>query len=433
MKNSRISEKILWNAYNLLLDWERTRGNLDEAVDRMRAEGVEGRAAVASLLFEYFRHKDWIDRLVAGRARKGAVKPELRALLVCALTQCLFQTGIVPESAANVAVDCARRKFGSGPASFSNAVLRSVLRSPEAADPPERSFPEPLRQHWEKIFGAQTAAELISTYASNPPPVFRARGPLPEGGQPGLFRELSGLDFTAPFRFYEILQPERFFRLGWLEKGLVYVQDPATALALSLLESAPEGRVLDICAAPGGKSILMHDRAAAAGTRFELTAADRSLQRLQTLKINLNRAGVRARTVHASAQENPFPDGAFDLILADVPCGNSGVIRRRCDAPWHYSERRLLDISTLQWDILDSLARLAAPGGKLLYSTCSIEPEEDENQVSRFLANHPEFRLIRQRKLLPGKDHDGAFGALFQRIPSFPDAETRKNLVEDVR
>ena len=181
MKNSRISEKILWNAYALLLDWERTRGNLDEALDRMRAEGVEGRSAVASLLFEYFRHKAWIDRLVADRARKGAVKPELRALLVCALTQCLFQTGIAPESAANVAVDCARRKFGKGPAAFSNAVLRSVLRSPEAAEPPERSFPEPLRQHWEEIFGVPTAAELIAAYASDPPPVFRARGPLPEG------------------------------------------------------------------------------------------------------------------------------------------------------------------------------------------------------------------------------------------------------------
>ena len=415
MKTNRISEKILFGAFNILLEWERTFANLDECIDKMREEGQEGKSAIASLLFEYFRHKDFIDRLISDRARKGGVKQELRVLLACALTQSIFQTGIAAESAANIAVECAKRKFGHGPGSFVNAVLRSALQSPEAAAPPVSSFPEALKNHWEKIFGVEQTSLLIQAYASNPPPVFRARGPLPEGADPEIFRELPELDFTAPFHFYEILQPEAFFKLGWLEKGLVYVQDPATALPLSLLDKIPAGSVLDACAAPGGKAILLKDRADAEGVRLKLTAADRSPQRLQTLKINLSRAGVRASAVHASAQENPFPDGAFDLILADVPCGNSGVIRRRCDAPWHYSERRLLDVSTLQWDILDSLARLAAPGGKLIYSTCSIEPEEDEELITRFLDNHPDFRLVRQRKLMPERFHDGAFAALLQR------------------
>ena len=119
--------------------------------------------------------------------------------------------------------------------------------------------------------------------------------------------------------------------------------------------------------------------------------------------------------MQASAQENPFAEKSFNLILADVPCGNSGVIRRRCDAPWRYSGKKLLDVSTLQWDILNSLARLTAPGGQLLYSTCSIEPDEDEKQVERFLENHPEFHLVRQRKLYPEALHDGAFGALLKR------------------
>ena len=138
----RISEKILLGAWNILLDWERTHANLDECIDRMRAEGTEGRSAVASLLFEYFRHKDFIDGMIAGRARKGAVKQELRVLLACALTQGIFQSGIAAQSAANVAVECAKRKFGYGPSSFANAVLRSALQSPEAAQPPASSFPE---------------------------------------------------------------------------------------------------------------------------------------------------------------------------------------------------------------------------------------------------------------------------------------------------
>ena len=415
MKKNRISEQILFNAFNILSEWEKTHVSLDECLDQMRTDGAEGKSAAASLLFEYFRHKDFIDGMIRDRAHKGGVKPELRALLACVLTQCIFQTGIAFESAVNIAVECAKRKFGHGPSSFVNAVLRSVMRSPEASAPPAFSFPEELRQRWEKEFGPERAAELVGAYASNPPPVFRIRKPLPETDGPEIFRELEPLDFCAPFRFGEVLLPEKFFRLGWLEKGMVYVQDPATVLPLSLLDAPPRGAVLDACAAPGGKCILLHDWAEAAGVRLNLTAADRSARRLQTLKINLNRAGVKARTVHGSAQENPFSDASFDLILADVPCGNSGVIRRRCDAPWRYSERRLTEVATLQWDILHSLAHLAAPGGQLLYSTCSIEPEEDEDQVSRFLANHPDFRLVRQRKLFPGKDHDGAFAALLRR------------------
>lgn len=414
MKNNRISEKILFGAFSILLEWERSNANLDECLDKLRGEGSEGSPAVASLLFEYFRHKGFIDDLILSRARKGGVKQELRALLACALTQAVFQTGIAAQSAANVAVDCAKRKFGHGPAAFVNAVLRSALQSEEVRNPPASSFPQTLKNHWEKIFGPEQTAALIDAYAVNPPPVFRLRGELPESGSE-FVRELPRLDFTDPFRFYEILQPEKFFRLNWLEKGLVYVQDPATTLALSLLDAAPEGEVLDACAAPGGKSILLWDWAKMAGSTLKLTAADRSPQRLQTLKLNLNRAGVRARTVQASAQENPFAEKSFNLILADVPCGNSGVIRRRCDAPWRYSGKKLLDVSTLQWDILNSLARLTAPGGQLLYSTCSIEPDEDEKQVERFLENHPEFHLVRQRKLYPEALHDGAFGALLKR------------------
>ena len=412
MKNNRISEKILLGACRILLEWEKTYANLDECIDRMRADQAEGRSAIASLLFEYFRHKDFIDRLITERARKGAVKAELRVLLACALTQSIFQTGIAAQSAANIAVDCAKHKFGPGPGAFVNAVLRSALQSAEAAAPPKQSFPEDLKRHWEQIFGQETTAGLSAFYASNPPPVCRLRGELPPGVDTSFFREIEGLDFTGPFRFFELADPEKFFRLGLLEKGLAYVQDPATALPFSLLDAAPCGKVLDACAAPGGKSILCWDLAG--GNQIQLTAADRSPQRLQTLKINLNRAGVKASVIHASAQENSFADHSFDLILADVPCGNSGVIRRRCDAPWRYSERKLLETATLQWDILNSLAKLVSSGGQLLYSTCSIEPEEDEQQIARFLDEHPDFELIRQRKLLPGELHDGAFAALLQ-------------------
>lgn len=417
MKNDCISETILRGAFTILTEWERTSATLDDCLDRLRAAGrVPGAPATASLLFEYFRHKSFIDTLILARAKKGGVKEGPRALLACALAQTIFQTGIAPQSAVNVAVECAKQQFGRGPAAFVNAVLRAVLRSDEIKSPPPYSFPEGLRRRWEKIFDAATVAQMISGYASNPPPVFRARGVLPEiENAPAIYRALPTLDFTAPFRFYEILNPREFFRLDWLDRGLAYVQDPATVLALSLLNSPPEGATLDACAAPGGKTILLHDRAKEANHSLDLTAIDRSPRRLAALKTNLAHANVPARVLTASAQDNPFPDASFKLILADVPCTNNGVLRRRCDAPWRFSLKKLRDAATLQHDILNSLARLAALGGKILYSTCSVEPEEDEFQTARFLAEHTDFRLIRQRKIFPCAVHDGAFAALLAR------------------
>ncbi len=414
VKRNSVSEKILERGAESLKEWESGNATLDDCLEQLRAENGHEKSAVASLLFEYFRHKGFVDSLIRTHAKRGNVKQEMRVVVACALTQALFQTGIAPQSAVNIAVDSVKRRFGNGPGAFVNAILRAVLSSPEAKRIPQCSFPEALREKWLAQFGKETASRLLSCYASNPQTAFRLRAELPE-------QELNELrctpvaadDLPPEFRFYQTADPEGFFRRNWLEKGMVYVQDPATALALSLLEGDVSGRVLDACAAPGGKTIMLSDLAA--GRDCRLTATDRSPQRLRQLNINLKRAGVRARTLQASAQENPFEPESFDLILADVPCSNSGVIRRRPDAPWRYQARRLEELVLLQADILDSLSRLVRRGGRLLYSTCSIEPEENALQIENFLALHPDFTLKNSRLFLPSEVHDGAFGALLER------------------
>ncbi len=412
IKRNSVSEKILERGAESLKDWESGNATLDDCLEQLRNENGCEKSAVASLLFEYFRHKGFIDSLIRKHARRGNVKPEMRVIVACTLTQALFQTGIVPQSAVNIAVDYVKRRYGHGPGAFVNAIMRSILSSRDVKNVPAVSFPEALREKWLKQFGRETTAQILSFYASNPPPAFRVRG---EGIPESTLAELKcsrivSDELPSVFRFYQTADTGAFFRQNWLEKGLVYVQDPATSLALSLLEGEVSGRVLDACAAPGGKTIMLSDLA---GERdLKLTAADRSPQRLRQLSVNLKRAGVRARTVQASAQENPFSRESFDLILADVPCSNSGVIRRRPDAPWRYQGKRIAELTLLQADILNSLSGLVRPGGRLLYSTCSIEPEENAQQVENFLALHPEFTLKRQALFLPSEIHDGAFGAL---------------------
>ena len=190
MKNDRISEKIVMTAARALAEWEKSNATLDDCLDAIREEGGPGKSAAASLLFEYFRHKKFVDDLIASHARKGNVKPELRILLACTLTQAIFQTGIAAQSAVNVAVDCAKRRFGHGPASFVNAMLRAVLASDEFKNPPPFSFPEALRERWNRVLGEQVTADMLACYASNPAPVFRLRGELPTVEEPELFREI---------------------------------------------------------------------------------------------------------------------------------------------------------------------------------------------------------------------------------------------------
>ena len=419
MKPSGISEQILGRSLGFLSDWEEGDVTLDDCLDTLRKENGPERAAVASLLFEYFRHKGFVDGLIARHARRDSIRKEMRLLLCCAVTQLFFQTGLARQSAVNIAVDYAKRLNGRGGGGFVNAMLRSILRD-DSFDPSKipSSFPDILKERWTDRFGEETAAKLLNRYASNPPLSFRIRK-TEDGSEIPLPESLSAVpadlpDLAGPFRFLETTDPAALFRSGLPDSGNVYIQDPATTMAFSLLDGRTlKGRFLDACAAPGGKTILMSDLAREKGWRLSLTAADRSRRRVILLNGNLKRARVLCRTVIADARETPFSPNTFDCILADVPCSNTGVIRRRPDAPWRFSMKNLQELTALQKEILLSLSDLVKPGGLLLYSTCSLEEEEDRSQAEAFAAARPDFVLLKDKLLLPGASHDGAYAALF--------------------
>lgn len=411
MRPSGISEKILSTAFHFLCDWEDGLLTLDDCLDRLRKENGPERAPVASLLFEYFRHKAFVDDMVAKHARKGMVRKEMRLLVSCAVTQMFFQTGLAKESAVNIAVEFAKSRNGQGGASFVNAMLRSILRD-KTVEPGKiaPTFPEALRERFVQHFGEEKTAEITACYATNPPVTFRLRKgvELPADIQA---EKIEGLDFAGKFAFYKTNDTAALFQHGLTDDGTVYVQDPATAMTFSLKKEPVIGRVLDACAAPGGKTILFHDHS----PKAVLTAIDRSQKRLMPLNQNLRHAGVRCRTLVCDACETPFSPESFDVILADVPCSNTGVLRRRPDAPWRFSMKNLTELIALQKKIMDSLSSLVKSGGELWYSTCSIDPEEDRGQVDAFLERHPDFELVADRLLFPAAEHDGAYAAILRK------------------
>jgi 16S rRNA (cytosine967-C5)-methyltransferase len=210
---------------------------------------------------------------------------------------------------------------------------------------------------------------------------------------------------------FSCTDPNAFFRSRAFTEGRFYVQDPATLVAPALLHVHSGEVVADLCAAPGGKALVLGDSLAGTGC---LVCMDRSERRLQRLVANADPGAARTVLVGDAARA-PLQSHAFDAVLLDVPCSNTGVLRRRPDAKWRFSAGQLAQLVGLQAGILEDAARLVRPGGRLVYSTCSLEPEENGDQVRAFAARHPEFTLTEERALLPDSGHDGAYCALLGR------------------
>ncbi len=208
------------------------------------------------------------------------------------------------------------------------------------------------------------------------------------------------------------------YREGWFA-----VQDPATSLAVDLLAPQPGENILDACAAPGGKALDIAARLQGNGL---VVALERHTDRLARLRENVARAG--GGLIHVVQGDAAAPEPArqellaagrgelFDGLLLDVPCSNTGVLRRRPDARWRFSEDRQKKLIETQFRILHGASALVRPGGRLVYSTCSIEPEENEELIKRWLVDRYEYRLVSQRLLLPSVEKtDGAYACLIAR------------------
>ena len=405
------SERILAAASRAVREWHSNSVTLDECIEKIRREEPEVARSAASVLFEYFRRKEFLDGLVMGSVSRGTIKPELKAVALCALTQALFQSAIAGESAVNIAVEHIKHSKHRAASGFLNAVLRNALRT-AGKGPFPLYFPSSLKGRWEKAFGREKTGEIIQACSENPSIAFRLRA----GELPADLAEVSvqlPQDFTGGFVFFECFVPEILFRSEAFLNGKIYIQDPATAMSVVLCEPFIRGKVLDACAAPGGKSVLLYDLV---NGNADFTAADRSIHRIEPMRENFKRLGLDSvKTFEMDALKPSLPQESFDLVFIDAPCSNTGVARRRPDVPWRFNPQRLAEIVDLQKKILDGLAPLVRSGGALLYSTCSIEAEEDILQVEQFRKRHPEFKETACRVLLPSVHHDGAFAALLEK------------------
>ena len=368
----------------------RRRRALDETLDRM-LEGPEAaslperdRGLVRAIAMTTIRRCGTIREALDARLPEGlpAKAGEIEGILLTGAAQLLFMD--VPDHAAvDLAVRAARLDPRGFPyAGLVNAVLRRIGREKEAVlaqNDPFRDAPDWLAERWVAAYGRDKAERIAEAHRREAPVDLTVKGDAVAAA--------ATLDaFTLPTGSLRLRDRTPVSALPGFEAGEWWVQDAAAALPARLLAPLPGERVLDLCAAPGGKTAQL----AAAGA--EVTAVDRSAQRLKTLEANLLRLRLTARVVAADALS--FDESGFDAVLLDAPCSATGTLRRHPDVAWTKSPADVAKLADLQRRLLDKAATMVRPGGRLVYCTCSLEPEEGEAQIAAFLAGHADFARI---------------------------------------
>lgn len=393
---------------------------------RLMPADIPQRALVMEILYGVLRWQRRLEWVLARRIRHMP-PAQLKAWLLVGLYQVLSMRELAPYAAVNETVAAVKKQFSQSEANFVNALLRGVLRDKAALTRALRqqalgvrvSHPDVLLERWQRVFGLPATRRLCVWNNSRPAVMLHVNR-----------LKISPEDYLALLREHNIAVREPAQAGGCLalprglsvaslpgyKEGLFLVMDPAALAAVRQLQPQPGEEVLDACAAPGGKTFLL---AAAMRAQGRLVAMDLHQDRLERLRQNLQRldcadwvevrAGDAGDLTRASG-------GLFDRILLDAPCSNTGVIRRRPEARWRFTEARLARLVRQQQALLERLSALLKPGGRLVYSTCSLEEEENAEVVAAFLRRHPEFRCLGQYKTFPPQARmDGAYVAVLQK------------------
>lgn len=388
------------------------------------------RALCHELVLGVLRWQLFLDRLIEhySKRRIDNLDVPVRIALRLGLYQLRYLTRIPASAAVNESVSLVRVARLSSATAFVNAVLRRAIKEAdydpavEVSDPLERiaiqtSHPVWLIERWAKAFGIAESEAFAQANNTVPPTAFRVvktradesevlsklraagatveRSEVAEGawrvsGATGLVRELTAA-------------------------GEIYLQDEASQLVAEVLDVKPGERVLDLCAAPGGKTTLMADRA---DDHAMIVAADRSATRMATVIATSNLQQLKSITPMLSdaVEKLPFEREVFDKVLLDAPCSGTGTLRRNPEIRWRLSVDDIRDLASQQKQMLSNAAEVVKPGGRLVYSTCSVEREENEEVIDDVIGSDKHFRLVESRRTWPQRQgSDGFFIASLER------------------
>ena len=395
--------------------WRKEKRFADSIISGLLAKAElppSDRAFALELFYGSLRNLTLLDFWI-GWLRASRVQSDLRDILRLGLYQ-LFFLKTAPHAAVHETVELAPKKQRS----LINAMLRTATRrqsellaSANALPLFVRtSHPQFLIERWQQQFGPEQA-EALCKWNNLPAPVYGRINRLKIDRHKFLRLYPTSRPLTRSSDFVEF----DTLPTGAVRRGHCYIQDPSTVIACQLLGPKPGEKVLDACAAPGGKTGYVAELMQNLGT---IVACDRDPERLEILKENMTRLGARIVQIfrhdwtHGDVPADIATLAPFDRILVDVPCSNTGVMRRRADLRWRLRQADFARMQQLQIEIVRALIPLLKSNGVLVYSTCSLEPEENEKIARQILTEMPILRLETETFSLPFRDgFDGAFAA----------------------
>jgi 16S rRNA (cytosine967-C5)-methyltransferase len=406
-------------ALNALRTWRKEKRFADLIISESLAKSElteSDRAFAFELFYGVLRNLTLLDFWV-GYLRTSRVDADLRDVLRLGLYQ-LFLLKTAPHAAVHETVELVPRRQRP----IVNGMLRAAIRRQSEllaradAEPlfVRASHPKFLVERWQQHFGAQHAEELCK-WNNRPAPIYGRINQLRIDREEflRLYPDSRPLTRNPEFVEFDPIPREA------IRQGHCYIQDPSTAIVCQILSPRPGEKILDACAAPGGKTGYIAQLMENRGT---IVACDRDPERLQIMKENMARLSVGiVRIFDHDWTRGHVPTGIasmapFHRILLDAPCSNTGVMRRRVDARWRLHPADFSRMQQRQLEIIRALVPLLKPKGTLVYSTCSLEPEENERVVRQALTSASILRLEEEKRSLPFRDGlDGAFGAKFIR------------------
>jgi len=420
--------KIAWEVLNKCASADQYSNlALDTAIKRAELTEAD-RGLLTTLVYGVIEKQIPLDACIDSmtRGKPGDILPEVRNLLRMGIYQLLYLDRIPDHAAVNEAVNAAPKRAKG----FVNALLRAFVRAGKRIPVPDResdpigylsvrySFGAPLCERFVAAFGMTRTEELLAAFDRQPPLTLRVNtlrisreAFLEELKQAGIRAEACAESHSGVHVWDKLPVPA----LYGFDKGLFFVQDEASQLCVEALEAQKGMTVMDTCACPGSKSFGIAIEMENDGT---VLSCDLHRNKLSLVQSGAERLGISILQIEECDAREPREEWkcAFDRVLCDVPCSGFGVFAKKPEL--RYKDPRMSDaLPQIQADILQNASSYVRVGGRLVYSTCTLLPSENEENVSRFLAAHPEFRLLRQRTLYPDLDGtDGFFFAVLERV-----------------
>ncbi|WP_157464688.1 16S rRNA (cytosine(967)-C(5))-methyltransferase RsmB [Balneola vulgaris] len=426
----------------ILLEFDR-----EKILDYSLANELDSRekAQVREYVQNILRKRSYLDFLIDHFSSVSLedMKPELKNILRLAIYDMLFMDSTPDYAAINEAVDIAKYMLGSKTGDLVNAILRNLQREEQNLPKPafkDRtklvattfSHPEWLVARWSKRYGEREAFQLMQANNTRPNYFVRVNTIRTKPENFEMRMDKMGIEFEASDwlpNFYKVDSVQPFIEKGLFAKGLCHVQDLAAGFAPFVLDPQPGEKIYDLCAAPGTKSIMIADLTEAKSDILSVDISAERLEKLAESALNFGAENIKIRRGDVLELSLPLADA----VLLDAPCTGTGVLSKRADLRWRRDEEGLRKAVELQEQLLEEAANMVKLGGRLVYSTCSLEPEENMDQVHKLLDKMednfvlesledfvPEEILAEDGKAYQTYPHkhgcDGHFGVLLKRV-----------------